>query len=118
MELRLWVEGADPVEELEDLDDWLSQESDLRGRVKPAPAIPAAGELGGLPEVLIATLGAGGVASALATSLGAYLSQPRRRAVRIKVKGPQGQEVELDAQSADDAERLLRIALGQAEERR
>ncbi|MBW5252216.1 hypothetical protein JGS39_25005 [Streptomyces sp. P01-B04] len=118
MELHLWVEATDPVEELEDLEDWLSQESELRGRVKPAPAIPAAGELGGLPEVLVAALGAGGVASALATSLSAYLSQPRRRSVRIRMKGPQGVEVEVNAQSAGDAERLLQIALGQAEETR
>ncbi|WP_031080561.1 effector-associated constant component EACC1 [Streptomyces sp. NRRL WC-3549] len=115
MELQLWVEGADPVEELEDLGDWLSQEPELRGRVSPAPAIPSEGELGGLPEVLIAALGGGGVASALATSLSAYLSQPRRRSIRIKIKGPQGQEVEVDAQCAGDAERLLRIALGQGE---
>nr|WP_239091465.1 hypothetical protein [Streptomyces sp. SID14478] len=113
--MQLWVEGDDPVEELEDLANWLGQESELRGRVKPAPVIPAQGELGGLPEVLIAVLGGGGLASALATSLGAYLSQPRRRSVRIRMKGPEGQEVEVDAQSAGDAERLLQIALGNAE---
>ncbi|MCY1649418.1 hypothetical protein AB0K64_32545 [Streptomyces sp. NPDC053741] len=116
MELQLWAEGADPLEELEDLNDWLSQEPELRGRVKPAPAIPSEGELGGLPEVLIAALGGGGVASALATSLGAYLSQPRRRSVRIRMKGPHGQEVEVDAQNASDAERLLQIALGRRED--
>ncbi|MFT9668466.1 effector-associated constant component EACC1 [Streptomyces rhizosphaericola] len=113
MELYVWVEGNAQVEELEDLVEWLSHETELRGRIKLAPAVPAAGELGGLPEILVATLGGGGAVSVLATSLSTYLSQSRRRAIRIKVKGRQGQEIEVDAQRADDAERLLRIALGE-----
>lgn len=113
MEIQLSVEGVDPVEGLEELAEWLGQEPELRGRVKPAPAVPAEGELGGIAAVLIAVLGTSGLAKALAGSLRAYLTQPRRRAVSVKVKGPKGRVVEVDAQHAADAERLLRIAMGQ-----
>jgi hypothetical protein len=109
VEIQLSVEGVDPLEGMEDLAEWLGQEPELRGRVKPAPAAPAPGELGGVTEVLIAVLGTSGAAKALASSLSTYLTQPRRRAISIKAKGPKGRSVELDAQNAEDAVRILQI---------
>jgi len=42
-------------------------------------------------------LGSGGAVSVLASSLKAWVSLPRRSDVRLKVQGPGGSVVELDA---------------------
>ena len=111
MEVRLSVAGVDPVEGLEDLADWLRQEPELRGRVGPAPGSPAEGELGALATVLITAVGGGGAVSVLAGSLKAYLAQPRRARVRIKVERPDGHHVEIDAEHIKDVEGLVRLVL-------
>lgn len=111
MDVRLLVEGADPVGGLEVLASWLAQEPELRGRVKPEMTAPTAGELGAVAEVLVAALGSGGAVSALAVSLRGFLSQPRRSDVRIIVEGPDGRRVALDAKRVGDVEGLVRQAL-------
>lgn len=117
MELQLSVQGVEPVKELADLANWLRQVPELRGRVKPGPAVPALGELsGGVVEVLIAVLGTSGAAKALASSLTTYLSRPRRSGVRITVMKNKGFQVELDDKNAEQAERLLRIVMDHEEE--
>jgi hypothetical protein len=115
MDVKLSVAGSDPIAGLQDLASWLSQEPELRGWVKPVTAVPAAGELGAVAEVLVAALGAGGAVSALAASLRGFLSQPRRSDVRIIVEGPDGHRVELEAKRVDNVEGLVRQALGQGE---
>jgi hypothetical protein len=115
MDVRLSVAGADPVGSLEEVASWLSQEPELRGRVKPVAAVPAVGELGAVAEVLVAALGTGGAVSALAASLRGFLSQPRRSDVRITVEGPDGRRVELEAKRVENVEILVRQALGQGE---
>jgi Effector Associated Constant Component 1 len=111
VEVRLSVTGLDPVEGLEDLADWLRHEPELRGRVRPAPSSPVEGELGALATVLIAAVGSGGAASVLAGSLKAYLAQPRRAKVRIKVERPDGRHVEIDAEHIKDVEGLVSLVL-------
>jgi hypothetical protein len=108
MEVRLSIEGEDPVRGLEELSDWLRQESDLRGLIRSADTRLRPGELGALPDALIAAVGSGGVLSVLAASLKVYLAQPRRSDIRIKVATPDGLTVELEAQRVDDVEPLLR----------
>jgi len=91
------VEGSDRVEDLEALAAWFAEESELRGLIKAAAAVPDAGELGALPDALLAAVGGGGAVSVLAGSLKAFFSQPRGAKVRLTVTRPDGTRVELDA---------------------
>lgn len=109
------VQGGEPTEELGALADWLAQESELRGLVTPAPAVPGAGELGALSDVLLVTVGSGGAISVLAASLKAFLAQPRRSDVKIVITGADGRKVEIDAKRVDDVEGLVRRAFGDPE---
>jgi Effector Associated Constant Component 1 len=112
--LQLSVKGDEPVGELEELSDWLRQESELRGLVSPAAVVPGPGELGALSDALVVAVGSGGTLSVLAASLKMFLAQPRRSDVRIVVTAPDGRRVELDAKRVSNVEQLLRQLLGDA----
>ncbi|MFE9636113.1 hypothetical protein [Streptomyces sp. NPDC006463] len=111
MEAWLSVQGGNPVRELQDLDEWLNGEPELRGRVTPRAAQPGPNELGASFDVLITAIGSGGVISVLAGSLHAFLTRPRGTDVRVSVSSPDGRSVELEAQRVDDVESLLRQVL-------
>jgi hypothetical protein len=113
MDVRISLVGGSPGTDLESLDGWLQGEPELAGRVKLASPVPREGELGAVAEVLVAAVGAGGALSVLAASLYAWLSQPRRSDVRIRVEGDDGRVVEIDADrvNAQQAEDMLRQAL-------
>jgi hypothetical protein len=113
MEVRISLVGGAQAGDLESLDAWLQGEPELAGRVKVSAPVPREGELGALAEVLIAAVSSGGTVSVLATSLRAWLSQPRRSDVRIRVQGDSGRVVEITADRVDaqQAEVLLRQAL-------
>lgn len=115
-EIRLSVEGSDPVAELHELSEWLRLEPQLHGLVTPEATAPKTGQLGAaLAEVLVAAVGSGGAVSVLAASLRTFLTQPRRADVRIVVTAPGGRRVEIDAKGVDDIEALLRRMLEQPE---
>ena len=113
MEARISLVGGDPAGDLELLDNWLQGEPELAGRVRLSTPVPREGELGSLADVLVAAVSSGGALSVLAASLYAWLSQPRRSDVRIRVQGAGGRVVEIDADRVDaqQAEVLLRQAL-------
>jgi hypothetical protein len=113
VEVRISFPGGNRVAELESLDGWLRVEPELAGRVSVAGPEPGAGELGVLGDALVVAVGSGGTLSVLAMSLKAWLSQPRRSAVRIRVQCGGGKAVEIDADRVDvkDVEDLLRQAL-------
>lgn len=111
VDFRVSVAGADPVGGLEELAEWLGLEPGLRGLIRPAVSVPSPGQLGGVTDVLVAALGTGGAVSVFASSLRAFLSQPRRSDVRIVVQDPDGRRVEVVAQRVEDVEGLLRRAL-------
>ncbi|MEZ0115498.1 hypothetical protein ABH920_009537 [Catenulispora sp. EB89] len=115
MRIDLSVQGGEPGGELAELADWLAQEDELRGLVKPAPAVPAARELGVSSDVLVAAVGSGGAVSVLAASLKAFLSQPRRSDVTIVLTAPDGRRVEVDAKRVRDVEALVRQVCGEVE---
>jgi hypothetical protein len=76
--------------------------------------MPGEGELGALADVLVIAVGSGGTLSVLAASLRAWVAQPRKSDVRIRVQHDDGETVEIDA-SRIDGERLdalIRQALG------
>ena len=114
MEARISLVGGNPAADLESLDDWLQGEPELAGQVRVSAPVPREGELGALADVLVAAVSSGGALSVLAASLYAWLSQPRRSDVRIRVEGDNGRAVEIaaDRVSAQQAEEMLRQALG------
>ena len=113
MKVLVSLAGSRQAEALESLDDWLKDEPRLAGRVRMSGNVPGEGELGALGEALVVAVGSGGTLSVLATSLHAWLSQPRRSDVRIRVQGDNGRIAEIAADRIDaaQAEALLRQAL-------
>ena len=113
MSIQLSVEGDDPDEGFAQLANWLSHESELRGLIAPEVVVPGPGELGAMADVLVAAVSSGGAISVLASSLKAFLSQPRRSDVRIVLRTADGRRVEVDAKRIADVEALVRETLGQ-----
>ncbi|MCW6003722.1 hypothetical protein K1W54_03890, partial [Micromonospora sp. CPCC 205371] len=109
-EVRLRVTGDTAV--LEDLQDWLRREPELRGRVRHPPAPVSAGEMGGLSDTLVVALGSGGAISVLLGSVQVWLQ--RRRDVSVEVCDGDGRRVALTAQRAADAGGLPRGLRGGA----
>jgi Effector Associated Constant Component 1 len=114
MEVRISCVGGDRAADVESLSDWLRGEPELAGRLRVAGPMPGEGELGALADVLVVAVGSGGALSVLATSLKAWLAQPRRSDVRIRVQHDGGETVEIDANRIDDerVDALIRQALG------
>lgn len=93
---------------------WLTDEDSLRGRVflDLAPARP--GEMGGVAEVLVVALGAGGAVTALARSLPAWL---RGHAdVTVELTDQTGRTVKITARGAVDAQALIETTLSSTTE--
>jgi len=105
------VSGENGQDDVASLQDWLAGDTRLRGRVTRERAAPEPGQMGAVSDILVAALGGGGVVTALAASLGAWLATRRSR-VRLTVTGPDGRRVELDITSRD-VEALLRTVLPQ-----
>ena len=80
-----------------DLYAWLGWDSELRGRVRLAPPAVPEGALGADLTQLLVTLESGGMATAFASVLVAWI---RRRAgsVTVKVTHPDGTQFELTAE--------------------
>jgi hypothetical protein len=72
--------------------------------------------MGALGDALVVAVGAQGTLSVLALSLKAWLSQPRRSDVRIRVENGDGRVVEIDAHNVltgkDSTETLVDRILG------
>lgn len=73
MGVLLSVDGSEPVQDLTELAEWLNEELELRGLISQAFASPDAAEMGTLPDVLVAAVGAGGAVSVLVSSLKTFL---------------------------------------------
>lgn len=95
--IAIAADGSRQVEDLEALTAWFDEEPELRGLIKPAAGMPDAGELGTLPDALLAAVGGGGAVSVLAASLKAFFSQPRGPKVHLTVTRGDGTRLELDA---------------------
>jgi hypothetical protein len=118
VEIRISVADGD-LTVLESLGDWLRSERELVGRVKLTGQLPRDGELGALDEAVVVAVGSGGaitvLVSALARTLKAWLSLPRRSDVTIKIHRYDGTSVEISAKrvtaGAIDIEAAIRGAL-------
>ena len=114
MEVRISCGGGDRAVGVESLSDWFRAEPELAGRIRFAGPTPGEGELGALADVLVVAVGSGGALSVLATSLKAWLAQPRRSDVRIRVQRDGGETIEIDANRIDGerVDALIHQALG------
>ncbi|WP_406206024.1 hypothetical protein OH807_31995 [Kitasatospora sp. NBC_01560] len=96
MNVQISVTGERTATEAESLADWLRGEPGLTG-VTLTGAAPARGELGSVLDLVTVAVGAGGAVSVLAASLRTWFAQPKRSDIRLKVRRPDGETVELDA---------------------
>jgi hypothetical protein len=110
-DLRITVDGGDS--DTESLQDWLRSEPEFRGYLRQGETAGPAGAMGAVVDVIVGVVSSG-AATTLAQSLQVWLTQ-RRADVVLKVSGPGGREVVLDAKRIPDAERLVNTALGWAE---
>jgi hypothetical protein len=114
VECLLMLDDDSGGREFAALADWLRHEEDLRGAVKPRRRAPRPGEMGSPWEVLAVSVGGTGALTVLARSLEAFLRQPRRGSVTVKVVDGDGRKVELSAthvRSVHELEGLLRQSL-------
>ena len=111
-DLHIAVNGRDS--DVESLQDWLRSEPEFRGHLRQGEAPGPDGAMGATTEIIIEVISSGALVAALAKSLQVWLTQ-RRADVAVKISGPGGREVVLDAKRIPDAEHLLNTALGWAE---
>ena len=109
-DLRITVDGQDT--DAGSLREWLRREPQLRGHLRQGETPAPAGAMGASTELIIGVVSSG-AATALARSLQVWLAQ-RRADVKLKVAGPQGRQVILDAKRVR-RQHLLNTALGWAE---
>ena len=107
-DLHITVDGRDS--DVESLQDWLRGEPEFRGHLRQGETPGPDGAMGAVVEVIIGVVSSR-AATALATSLQVWLTQ-RRADVTLKLSGPDGRKIDLDAKRIPDAERLLNTALG------
>jgi hypothetical protein len=101
MDLQVKVVGSGDGAKTRSLYNWLMREDDLRAsRVNWLPAQPGPEEMGTLSDVLVVSMGAGGVGVALIQSLMTWL-HTQGSDVRLKLSGPHG-EMEVDAKRVRD----------------
>lgn len=99
VEAQISLSEPDEQRQLESLDSWLRLDSNFRGRTKLS-GTPSEGDLGTAVELLAVAIGSGGVISVLATSLSTWIQQPKKSDIILKVTGPNGTTVEIDAKRA------------------
>jgi len=107
-DLRITVDAQDS--DVESLQDWLRGEPEFRGHLRQGEAPAQAGTMGAVVDVIVG-VASSSAATTLAKSLQVWLTQ-RRADVTIRLSGPEGREIVLDAKRIPDAERLVNTALG------
>jgi Effector Associated Constant Component 1 len=107
MNVQLWVPDDPGGEALHDLLQWLRQEPELRGLVRPGWRGPAENELGGGLDALTVAVSSGGAITILVASLERWLARPRGSDVRISVRAENGNTLEVDAKNVRDVPALV-----------
>jgi hypothetical protein len=111
MNVRLTLNESD-AEKLQELREWLLNESELRGQIKTPSAQPDSNQMGVLGDALIVAVGSGGALSVLFASLKAWFAQPKRSDVRIEVRTEDGRQIILSAARVSRPEEIVREVLG------
>ena len=104
---QLTIRTSGGADELFRLLDWFRNDDSLRGRVSlPDPQVYP-GQMGDIYDVLVVTVGAGGLAPALVRSLHAWFTT-RRTDIQLTLKR-NGMEVHLDAKRVEAPELVREI---------
>ncbi|MEU0840384.1 hypothetical protein ABZ370_13060 [Streptomyces sp. NPDC005962] len=103
VEAHIRTASANERKHLESLESWLRLDSNFQRKTRLSGTL-AEDDLGAAVELLAVAIGGGGVISVLATSLSAWLQQPRKSDITLKVTGPSGTTVEIDAKRATPQE--------------
>lgn len=111
MEMRITVAGGG-TGDLGSLYEWLRNEDGLRGRVRLVREPFGEEEMGAAQDAIAVALGSGGALTVLASALPVWMRQRRGSQVKVEVTdGARGLRLVVEADKADDAERVLRQAL-------
>ncbi len=105
--VSLTVIPRDDAEESRSLHAWLTREDALRGRVEQRHLPASDGDMGGLLDCLVVTLGSGGVGALLAQSVLTWLGQ-RRADVSVTIRTADGREVTIDLKGTKDPMAVVR----------
>ena len=109
--MRITVAGGDPGD-LGSLYEWLRNEDGLRGRVRLVREPFGEEEMGAAQDAIAVALGSGGALTVLASALPVWMRQRRGSHVKVEVTdAARGLRLVVEADKADDAERVLRQAL-------
>nr|WP_237550760.1 hypothetical protein [Streptomyces sp. SID8354] len=103
-------EGVEAEARLQSLQEWLTSDDRLRGRVEWLRRPPQRGHMGAALDTLTVVLGTGGVA-ALITPLCTWLTS-RRPDVSLTVELPNGRKVSVDVKRAHDERAVIREIAG------
>jgi hypothetical protein len=96
MQVRLTVAGDDATAAMRSLEVWLAGHDELRGQVEPVVMAPQPGTMGSVADVLMVTVGPGGVATAVASVLISWIRRQRGK-VSVSARRPDGAEITLTA---------------------
>lgn len=111
MEMRITVAGGG-TGDLGSLYEWLRNEDGLRGRVQLVREPFGEQEMGAAQDAIAVALGSGGALTVLASALPVWMRQRRGSQVKVEVTdAARGLRLVVEANKADDAERVLRQAL-------
>jgi hypothetical protein len=110
VKLLLSVANEDP-RYVSSLYEWLRSEDELRGLVTLARGNPKPGEMGDLASIVAIAIGSGGILSALASSLGTWMTQHQNRQIVVKMTTKDGRSVEVTGRSRAEIEALLKSAI-------
>jgi hypothetical protein len=117
MEIRIGIDEDSLGRDLLSLRRWLRREKGLYWPDEAAATVPPEGRMGSATDVLVVAVGSGGAISALATSLGVWLTQLKSRprpAVTVTITMPDGTAISVQANQADDPASVVREALSAA----
>jgi membrane-associated two-gene conflict system component 1 (EACC1) len=96
MQVRLTVAGDDAPAAMRSLEVWLAGHDELHGRVEPVGTAPQPGTMGSVADVLMVTVGPGGVATAVASVLISWIRRQRGK-ISVSARRPDGTEITLTA---------------------
>lgn len=121
MRVRLSVGGATTEEELRSLHAWLLADSRARRYAEvqwDTAAQTPPGGMGELLDVVTLVIGSGFSATSLAVSIAQWRNTRGESTPSVTVERPDGMRVTISDAPADEAEQMLRIALGDRPEER
>lgn len=98
VEIDVCISGEDAAGELRSMLSWFSGEEELRGQARLAVAPPRSGQMGAGIESLVIALAPGGLVTAFATVLIAWI-RSRSGSISVELSRPDGAKLRFDAKN-------------------